>query len=192
MKGPTFGLSQQAAEAGGSLTWRRRVGREQPRQRRDGSAPPDDPGPASKTGRCTSAETSGGTPSSEANRLEPGGSGPGGSAREAAEPRPTDSGGRSYRRPGGHDEGLRRSRGEAAGEELGTTPVNRSAVNVGTTSGPPSPPVSQAGGGQARRRLSAPRWGGVPVVVRGRESRLQGEGGQRVRGCGTGTSGGRW
>jgi hypothetical protein len=31
---------------------RRRGGWEQPRQRRDGSAPPDDLGPASKTGRC--------------------------------------------------------------------------------------------------------------------------------------------
>ncbi len=58
-------------------------GGKQPRQRRDGPAPPDDPGPASETGRCTSAETSGGTPSSERHRLEPGGSGPGSSARSS-------------------------------------------------------------------------------------------------------------
>jgi hypothetical protein len=46
-------------------------------------------------------------------------------------------------------------------------------------------------GGQARRRLMAPRWGGVLVVVGGQESWLHGEGGQRVRSCGSGMSGGR-
>lgn len=39
-------------------------------------------------------------------------------------------------RPGGHGEGLRRSRGEAAGEELGAYPVEWLMVNVGTSSGP--------------------------------------------------------
>ncbi|MGH7231518.1 MAG: hypothetical protein ACREJU_09200 [Nitrospiraceae bacterium] len=34
--------------------------------------------------------------------------------------------------PGGHTESLRRTYGEVAGEELGTAPVERSAVNVGT------------------------------------------------------------
>ena len=97
----------------------------------------------------------------------------------------------SARRPGGHEESLRRTRGEAAGEELGTAPVDRSVVNVGTISGLPSPPASQVGGGQARRQLLAPRWGGVLVVVRGRESRPHGEGGQRVRSRGAGMSGGR-
>lgn len=33
--------------------WRRKAGREQPRQRRDGPALSDGPGPASETGRCT-------------------------------------------------------------------------------------------------------------------------------------------
>jgi hypothetical protein len=48
-------------------------------------------------------------------------------------------------RSGGHGECLRRSRGEAAGEQLGADPVERSMVNVGTTVGSPSCPVSQAG-----------------------------------------------
>jgi hypothetical protein len=50
---------------------------------------------------------------------------------------PTDrlQGDVSFGRLGGHVEGLRRRRGEAAGEELGTSLVERSAVNVGTTSG---------------------------------------------------------
>jgi hypothetical protein len=54
---------------------------------------------------------------------------------------------------GGHREGLRRTCGEAAGEELGTDLVNRSVVNVGTLPGSPLPPAVQVGGGQARRRL---------------------------------------
>ena len=38
-------------------------------------------------------------------------------------------------RPGGHAEGLRRRRGEAAGEKLGTAPVNRDVGNVGKAPG---------------------------------------------------------
>ena len=64
-------------------------------------------------------------------------------------------------------------------------------VNVGTVLGPPSPPAGQAGGGQARRRLMVVGWDGAPVVVRGRESRPHGEGGQRVRSRGAGMPGGR-
>ena len=55
---------------------------------------------------------------------------------------------------GGHEEGLRRTCGEAAGEKLGAVPVDRSSVNVGTILGPP------AVGGQARCRLLALGWGG--------------------------------
>ena len=54
-------------------------------------------------------------------------------------------------------------------------------MNVGTVPGLPYPPASLAGGGQVRRRLSALGWGGALVVVRGRESRPHGEGGQRDR-----------
>jgi len=59
-------------------------------------------------------------------------------------------------RSGGHEESLRRTRGEAAGEELGTDPVERLMVNVGTTLGSPSPLHNLCGGGQARCRLMAP------------------------------------
>ena len=83
-------------------------------------------------------------------------------------------------RSGGHEESLRRTRDEVAGEELGTDPVDRLMVNVGTTLGSPSPPHDQCGGGQARCQLMVPGWGGVLVVVRGRESRSHGEGAQRV------------
>jgi hypothetical protein len=95
-------------------------------------------------------------------------------------------------RHGGHGEGLRRTHGEAAGEKLGASPVKRSAVNAGTTSGPPSPSIVQIDDGQARRQPIILRWGGVLVVVGGQESWPQGEGGQRVRSSGTGMSGGRW
>jgi hypothetical protein len=41
------------------------------------------------------------------------------------------------RRWGGHGEGLRRTRGEAAGAQSGADPANRLMVNVGTISVPP-------------------------------------------------------
>jgi len=47
-------------------------------------------------------------------------------------PRRATPGGTGELSPGGHGECLRRSRGEAAGQELGTTPVDRLMVNVGT------------------------------------------------------------
>jgi hypothetical protein len=94
--------------------------------------------------------------------------------------------------PGGHDEGLRRSRDEAAGAELDADPVNRDMVNVGTISGPSFPSCSQHEDGQVHRRLMAPGWGGGSVVVRGRESRPHGEGTQRIRSRRTGMPGGRW
>lgn len=83
-------------------------------------------------------------------------------------------------RSGGHGESLRRNRGEAAGEELGTDPIDWLMVNVGTILGSPSPPHVRCGGGQARCRLKALGWDGGPVVVRGRESRPHGEGVQRT------------
>src|SRR4029453_13467013 len=99
-------------------------------------------------------------------------------------------------RPGGHAEGLRRRWGEAAGEKLGTAPVNRHVGNVGTLLGSPSLPCAQHGGGQARRRLWALGAGGAALVVRARGSRGQGEGrgggggGGGVRGWGGGRGGG--
>ena len=95
-------------------------------------------------------------------------------------------------RAGGHGEVLRGSRGEAAGEELGAYPVEREAVNVGTIPRLPSILASQAGRGQAHRRLMVAGWGGAAVVVRGRESRPHGQGRQRVRSRRIGRPGGRW
>jgi hypothetical protein len=89
-------------------------------------------------------------------------------------------------------EGLRRTRGEAAGEELGADPANWHMVNAGTVPAPPFPPSSQDGGGQAHRRLMVPGRDGGPVVVRVRESRSHGEGAQRVRSTRAGMSGARW
>jgi len=82
-------------------------------------------------------------------------------------------------------------RGEAAAEELGTDPVDRFVVNVGTISESPSPSCSPHEDGQVHRRLMAPRWDGGSVVVRVRESRSHGEGIQRVRSASTGMPGGR-
>jgi len=65
------------------------------------------------------------------------------------------------------------------------------AVNVGTVPAAPHPSVFGPVGGKACRRLMSPGWDGGPVVVRGRESRLHGEGVQRDRSFDA-TSGGRW
>ena len=81
-----------------------------------------------------------------------------------------------------------------AGEELGTDPAKRTAVNVGTR---PVPPSLFREAGKAQRRLMAPGGGIALVVVAGvttgrggRESRLQGEGEQWA--CGpSGMRGGR-
>ena len=164
-------------------------GWEQPRQRRDGSAPPDGPGPASETGRCKRSLNQRGKLLNQhagSNLVDTG--------RSAVHDHHwwvVDSEAGSECRWGGHGEGLRRTRGETAGAKLGASPVNRCMVNVGTISGLPSPPPSQGGGGQVRRRLMSPGWGGALVVVRGRESRLHGEGGQRARSTWTGMPGGR-
>ena len=59
-------------------------------------------------------------------RLEPGGCGPVSSACQRRCSAGATPGRSRVGRSGGHGEGLRRSRGEAAGEELGTHPVERS------------------------------------------------------------------
>ena len=55
------------------------------------------------------------------------------------------------------------------GHSWAPTPSNGSTVNVGTILAVPSPAGSLLVGGKARRRLMPSRWGGGPVVVRGRE-----------------------
>ena len=59
--------------------------------------------------------------------------------------------------------------------------INGYAVNVGTVPAAPHPPVGLVGG-KVRRQLMLSGRGGGPVLVRGRESRLHGEGVQRDRG----------
>jgi hypothetical protein len=92
---------------------------------------------------------------------------------------------------GGHEEGLRRTRGYAVGVKLGIDPVDRNAVNMGTVLVSPAIPRSQRGRGQVRCLLSRPGWGGAAVVVRDRESRSHGEGRQRISRELTGMPGGR-
>ncbi len=91
----------------------------------------------------------------------------------------------------GHGECLRRSHDEAAAEKLDTNPVKGNMVNMGTIPKSPSPSYLQYEDGQAHRRLMALGWGGGFVVVRGRESRLHGEGIQRTCSRSTAMPGGR-
>ena len=68
---------------------------------------------------------------------------------------------------------------------------NGSIVNVGTILAVPESAGFLPAGGKVRRRLMSPGWGGGPVLVRDRESRLHGEGVQRV--CSIHAAcGGRW
>lgn len=122
------------------------------------------------------------------NRLQPGGYGPDSSAR----PQLGDSEAVQPGRWGGHGECLRRTHGEAAGEKLGASPVDRFTVNVGMIPTSPVCSASQAGGGQARCQLLTSGSDGAFVVVGARESRVHGEGRQSVRSGGTGMPGGRW
>jgi len=69
------------------------------------------------------------------------------------------------------------------GQSWAPTPSNGLRVNVGTIPTAPSPTSSLLAGGKALRRLMPSGWDGGPVVVRGRESRLHGEGVQRVCSC---------
>jgi hypothetical protein len=67
------------------------------------------------------------------------------------------------------------------GHSWAPNPTNGLGVNVGTI---PTAPFSVSGqliGGKVCRQLMPTGWGGGVVVVRGRESRLHGEGPQRVR-----------
>ena len=191
MKGPICGLSQQAAEAEGSLILGTQV-------RVASSSDNDGTGRHCQTARVRQARREGTRmqkpvvePPQALHRLQPGGYGPGRSARRfrplgTTTPTPVFNG-----RPGGSGEGLRRNRSEAAGEELGAYPVNGCAVNTGTIPTPPSSPPNRSGSGQARRRPVAPGWGGGSVVVRGRESRLHGEGSQQISRVANGMPGGR-
>ena len=123
-------------------------------------------------------------------RLQTVGCGPDSSARRLGNETATPKS--EYRgRRGGHEESLRRTRGEAAGEELGTNPVDRCMVNVGTTSGSPNPSHNRCVGGQARCRLRVLRWDGGSVVVRAWESHVHGEGTQRVSSNARAMAGGR-
>lgn len=83
-------------------------------------------------------------------------------------------------RPGGHEEGQRRTRGDAAGTQLDSYFVERITVNTGTAchgSRPDGLPARRAGiDASTVERVG---WGGVAVVVRGRESRPHGEGRKR-------------
>ena len=92
---------------------------------------------------------------------------------------------------GGHGEGLRRSRGKAAGAKLGISLVDRHMVNAGTVRG--RPPASRPGWWWAGPpSTDGYGRGGAGVVVRGRESRLHGEGRQQIRSGGAVRPGGRW
>jgi hypothetical protein len=93
---------------------------------------------------------------------------------------------------GGHGEGLRRSRGDAAGAKLGAGLIDRLTVNTGTV-----PRRSRRSGTIRNSGIDASSvegvgWGGGPVVVGVGERPAHGEGGQQVRSGNTGMPEVRW
>jgi hypothetical protein len=125
------------------------------------------------------------------NRLEPDGSGSGSSSRRPKVPAWRLRGWAKLVQLGGHEECLRRTRDEAAGEKLGATPVDRHMVNVGTALELPSCPIIQVGRGLARRQPTVRARDGAAVVLGAGESPVQGEGRQRVCSGSTEQPGGR-
>ena len=80
-------------------------------------------------------------PPKEWNRLQPGGYGPVSSACLPCDGE-SNSGDFVLSIARGHAEGLRRTRGEAAGEKLGAAPIQRNVVNMGTALVPSAPAIS--------------------------------------------------
>lgn len=93
-------------------------GGKQPRQRRDGSALPDDPGPASKAGRCNASEPV----AKPLNRRAGSNLVDMGRSAVLDHQAVVDSEAGQNRRPRGHIESLRRRCGEAAGGTAGHLP----------------------------------------------------------------------
>ena len=93
---------------------------------------------------------------------------------------------------GGHGEGLRRSRGDAAGAKLGAGLIDRLTVNTGTILRRSRRLGSTRNGGIDASFVEGAGWGGGPVVVGVGERPARGEGGQQVRGGKTGMPGVRW
>ena len=117
------------------------------------------------------------------HRLESGGYGPGAVRTRRCHDAAGNSRAVWHELPGGHGEGLRRSRGDAAGTESGSSFVERTAVNTGTVPvlplvprmparlrglGPPS--ADRAGAGRSRRSTPRPgepvTWGRAAAVSR--------------------------
>ncbi len=57
---------------------------------------------------------------------------------------------------GGYEEGLRRTRGDAAGARLGAGPADRDTLNVGSAPAPPGGAAAQAAARQVRHTLMGP------------------------------------
>lgn len=132
-------------------------------------------------------------PRKSCHRLQPGGCGPGCSAWPLAllgwsTPKPV-----SNCRWGGHVEGLRRRRGDAAGVVAGRRPGRSAHGERGNRLRSSLGPDSQSGLlGTGPLPAEGRRWGGGLVVVRAEESSVHGEGGQQVGGEETAMPGGRW
>ena len=188
MQGPTYGLSQQAAEAGGSLTpeTRGRAGAASTTPGRVGTA--RRPGSGKRDGEVYECRNQWWNPLKTCGPARTWWMWAGMAARRASlQP----GGALRCGGIGGHGEELRRSRGQACRGKAGHLSRQPVCGERGNRRRVAYPSASRVDGGKARRLLMARRRGGGSVVVRGRESRSHGEGTQRVRDAGTGMPGGR-
>ncbi|CAO5226488.1 hypothetical protein FAGKG844_1000004 [Frankia sp. AgKG'84/4] len=78
------------------------------------------------------------------------------------------------------------------GQELGASSVDRLSIERGNRPASVRSSAVVVGGGIDASSVEGAGRGGGPVVVRGRESRPHGEGGQQARGEDAGMPGGRW
>jgi hypothetical protein len=76
---------------------------------------------------------------------------------------------------GGHEEELRRTRGEAAGAKLDAKLIDRFPVNTGTIPHRSRYPESIRVAGMDTSSVEDAGWGGGPVVCAGRRRELAGE-----------------
>lgn len=113
------------------------------------------------------------------DRLEPGGSGPG-----AVQTRRRRRRGTPWMVclccPGGHEEGPRRTHGDAAGMQTGSSSTERTTANTGTIRSQLQGVYCQFVFGIGASTAERAGWGGAVVVLRAGESPAHGEGRQRI------------
>jgi hypothetical protein len=137
MKGPPAARRSRSLKLEAVLPWRHRAGRKAASTTTGRVGTARRPGPGKRDGEVHACRNQWLNPLKTKHRLETWWIRAGQQRTLAGRP-VSDSQAGGWCRPRGHGESLRRNCGEVAGEELGTHPVNRLLVNVGTAVEPPT------------------------------------------------------